>query len=204
MSIHIRRLQKEDLPIIEAMAQEKLTMTNTASGIFEGSDSDTVFKYFVLPHNVYGHDKMRAFGYFNDESKLIAVMGLRCLDNSPAWVFSFIVTEHNCKNSVRVIKNLLKFAIDYQEKSGFYQWFVVSKLEKFGAWQKLFNSARDNYHHYVYARVSANTMPKWLSHLQFSGGKLFPYDINISMYISRSLCTSDESFEFDEREIDFL
>lgn len=204
MSVHIRRLVKEDLPIIEAMADEKLALTNTASGIFEDSTNSKVFKYFVLPHNVYGHDKMRAFGYFDENSKLIAVMGLRCLDNSPSWVFSFIVTAHDCTNSIKVIKELLRFAINYQEKSGFYQWFVVSKLEKFTAWQKLFNGARDKYHHYVYARVPANTMPKWLSHLQFSAGKLFPYDINISMYVSRSLCTNDETFEFDERDVDFL
>ena len=204
MSIHIRRLVQEDLSMIEAMAEEKFTMTNTASGIFEDSANAKVFKYFVLPENVYGAEKMRAFGYFNEDLKLIAVMGLRCLDNSPSWIFSFIVTAHNCGNSIRIIKDLLKFAVEYQEKSGFYQWFVVSKLEKFDAWQKLFTGAREKYHHYVYARVLANTMPKWLDHLQFSGGKLFPYDINISMYMSKSLCTSEGSDEFNERDIDFL
>jgi hypothetical protein len=190
--------------MIEAMAEEKFAMTNTASGIFEDNTNSKVFKYFVLPQNVYGSDKMRAFGYFDEDSKLIAIIGLRCLDNSPSWIFSFIVTAHRGGNSIRVIKELLKFAIDYQEKSGFYQWFVVSKLEKFDAWQKLFTGAREKYHHYVYARVAANTMPKWLDHLQFSGGKLFPYDINISMYMSKSLCTSEGSVEFDERDIDFL
>lgn len=204
MSIHIRRLVKDDLPIIEAMAEEKLTMTNTASGIFEDTNNIRVFRYFVLPENVYGSDKMRAFGYFNEDNKLLAIMGLRCLENSPAWIFSFIVTAHKCGNSIRIIKELLTFAIDYQEKSGFYQWFVISKLEKFDAWQKLFTGAREKYHHYVYARVAANSMPKWLDHLQFSGGKLFPYDINISMYMSKSLCTSDDGVEFNERDIDFL
>lgn len=203
MSVHIRRLTKEDLPMIEAMAEEKLTMTNTASGVFEDSNNVSVFKYFVLPNTVYGHDKMRAFGYF-DDSKLLAIIGLRCLDYSPSWIFSFIVTAHKCSNSIKIIKKLLSFAIEYQEKSGFYQWFVISKLEKFDAWQKLFASARDNYHHYVYARVPANTMPKWLDHLQFSGGKLFPYDINISMYMAKSLCTSDDSIDFDEQDITFL
>ena len=203
MSIHIRRLVTEDLPVIEDMAAKKLASTNTASGIFEDMNNTKVFKYFVLPHNVYGADKMRAFGYFEDD-KIMAIMGLRCLDNSPAWIFSFIVTAHDCTNSIRIIKALMKFALNYQEESGFYQWFVVSKLEKFDAWQKLFNSARDKYHHYVYARVPANTMPKWLDHLKFSGGKLFPYDINISMYIAKSLCTSDEDIEFNERDSDFL
>ena len=204
MSIHIRRLVQEDLPMIEAMAEEKLIMTNTASGIFEDNTNTKVFKYFVLPENVYGADKMRAFGYFDEDQKLLAVMGLRCLDNSPSWIFSFIVTAHKCGNSVRIIKSLLTFAVDYQEESGFYQWFVVSKLEKFDAWQKLFTGAREKYHHYVYARVPANTMPKWLDHLQLSGGKLFPYDINISMYMSKSVCTSEGSSDFDERDIDFL
>ena len=129
MPIHIRRLVQEDLPMIEAMAEEKLIMTNTASGIFEDSANTKVFKYFVLPENVYGADKMRAFGYFDEDEKLLAVMGLRCLDNSPSWIFSFIVTAHKSGNSIRIIKALLTFAVEYQEKSGFYQWFVVSKLE---------------------------------------------------------------------------
>ena len=203
MSIHIRRLVTEDLPVIEDMAAKKLASTNTASGIFEDMNNTKVFKYFVLPSNMYGADKMRAFGYFEDD-KLMAIMGLRCLDNSPAWIFSFIVTAQDCTHSIRTIKSLMKFALDYQEESGFYQWFVVSKLEKFDAWQKLFNGAREKYHHYVYARVPANTMPKWLDHLKLSGGKLFPYDINISMYIAKSLCTSDENIEFNERDSDFL
>lgn len=204
MSIHIRRLNKDDLPLMEQMTAEKLKVTNDASGIFDIAGESTVFKFFVLPNNVHGSESMRSFGCFDKESKLIAIMGLRCLDNSPAWVFSFIVTASDCTNSIRVIKDLLRFAIDYQEKSGFFQWYVVSKLEKFDAWQKLFSRARDNYHHYVYARVPANTLPKWLGNLQLSGGKVFPYAINISMYMSKILCTSEGSTNFDERDIDFL
>ena len=204
MPIHIRKLEQDDLAQMEAMANEKLTMTNTAS-VFEGFGGANVFKYFVLPKTVYGHDKMTSFGYFIDD-KLVAIMGLRNIENEPAWIFSFIVTAYNCKNSIGVIKSLMEFAIEYQETAGYFQWYVVSKLDKFDVWQKLFKSARAKYHHYVYGRVTANTMPKWLSLLQLSGGKLFPYDINISMYMSKRHCTSDEqeTIAFDERDIDFI
>lgn len=204
MPIHIRKLELADLDKMEVMANEKLTMTDTNS-IFEGGSGVKVFRYFVLPTTVYGHDKMTSFGYFKDD-ELIAIMGLRNIENEPAWIFSFIVTAHNCKNSIGVIKSLMKFAIEYQEQAGYFQWYVVSRLDKFDVWQKLFKSAREKYHHYVYGRVSANTMPKWLSLLQLSGGKLFPYDINISMYVSKRHCTSDEqeTMVFDERDIDFI
>lgn len=189
---------------MESMANKKLTITGTNS-IFEEAGGSKVFKYFVLPDTVHGHDRMVSFGYFVDE-KLEAIMGLRNLENSPAWIFSFIVTCHNCKNSIGAIKNLMKFAIEYQETAGYFQWYVVSRLDKFDVWQKLFKSAREKYHHYVYGRVAANSMPRWLSLLQLSGGKLFPYDINISMYISKRYCTSDEqeTIAFDERDIDFI
>jgi hypothetical protein len=204
MSVHIRKLEIEDLAQMEQMANEKLTMTDTTS-VFEGQAGVNVLKYFVLPKNVYGYDKMSSFGYFVDD-KLEAVMGLRNLDNEPAWVFSFIITSYNCKNSIGVIKSLMKSAIEYQEAAGYFQWYVVSKLDKFDVWQKLFKNAREKYHHYVYGRVPANTMPKWLSMLQLSGGKLFPYDINISMYMSKHHCTSDEheAIDFNERDIDFI
>lgn len=204
MSVHIRKLEHEDLQQMETMANEKLTMTNT-SNVFEGTTGINVFKHFVLPKNVYGHDKMTSFGYFIDD-KLMAVMGIRNIDKEPSWIFSFIVTAHNCKNSIRVIKSLMEFAIEYQESVGYFQWYVISRLDKFDVWQKLFKSARHKYHHYVYGRVPANTMPKWLSLLQLSGGKLFPYDINISVYMSKSRCTSDEqeTIAFDELGIDFI
>lgn len=204
MPVHIRKLEQEDLAQMEAMANEKLTMTNTSS-VFEGIGGANVFRYFVLPNTVYGHDKMISFGYFIDD-KLMAIMGLRNIENEPAWIFSFIVTAYDCKNSIGVIKGLMEFAIEYQETAGYFQWYVVSKLDKFDVWQKLFKSARGKYHHYVYGRVAANTMPKWLSLLQLSGGKLFPYDINISMYMSKRHCTSDEqeTIAFDERDIDFI
>lgn len=204
MPVHIRKLEQADLEQMEALANEKLTMTNTTS-IFEGTTGANVFKYFVLPDTVYGHDNWTSFGYFIDD-KLIAIMGLRNIENEPAWIFSFIVTAYNCKNSIGVIKSIMKFAIEYQEQAGYFQWYVISRLDKFDVWQKLFKSVREKYHHYVYGRVPANTMPKWLSVLQLSGGKLFPYDINISMYMSKSRCTSDEqeTIVFDERDIDFI
>jgi len=204
MAVHIRKLEESDLPLIEKMANEKLVMTNTASHVFEDPTSTKVFRYFVLPSTIYGHDKMKAFGYFLDD-ELMAVLGIRSMDNNPAWVLSFIVTNVKCKNSINVIRSLMGYVVEFQEQLGYYQWFTVSKLDKFDVWQKLFKDARQKYHHYVYARVKANTMPRWLSHLQFSSGKLFPYDINISMYISKSLCTSDDDLtKIEERDIDFL
>lgn len=199
----LRKLEFDDLPIIETMAKEKLVMTNTAGHVFE-DNGVAVFKYFVLPKNIYGGDKMRCYGYFVDD-KLQAVLGLRNFDNFPAWILSFIVTSTDCKNSIYAIKQLLMYTIEEQEKLGLYQWFTVSKLEKFEVWQKLFKEARQKYHHYVYARVAANEMPKWLGHLTFSRGKLFPYDINISMYMSKTVCTSDgDDSPVEERDIDFI
>jgi hypothetical protein len=204
MAVLIRKLEEADLAQIEKMANEKLVMTNTASHVFEDPTSTKVFKYFVLPPTIYGHDKMKCFGYF-DNDELMAVLGIRSMDMYPAWVLSFIVTSTHCKNSINAIKSLMNYVTEFQENLGYYQWFTVSKLDKFDVWQKLFKGAREKYHHYVYARVKANTMPRWLGHLQFSSGKLFPYDINISMYISKSLCTSDDdTTKIEERDIDFL
>jgi hypothetical protein len=203
MAIHLRRLVTEDLAVIEQMAKEKLVMTNTKSFVFE-DNGVAVFKYFVLPDSIYGAEKMRCYGYFEDE-KLLAVLGLRTFDQFPSWILSFIVTSTDCKNSIASIKFLLEYTMVEQEKLGYYQWFTVSKLDKFDVWQKLFKEVRQRYHHYVYARIPANTMPKWLGHLNFSRGKLFPYDINISMYMAKSLCTSDgDDSDVDERDIDFL
>lgn len=199
----LRKLEYDDLPIIEAMAKEKLVMTNTASHVFE-DNGVAVFKYFVLPKTIYGAEKMRCYGYFIDD-QLQAVLGLRNYDHTPSWILSFIVTSTQCKNTIYAIKQLLMYSIEEQEKLGLYQWYTVSKLDKFDVWQKLFKEVRQRYHHYVYARVAANEMPKWLGHLSFSRGKLFPYDINISMYMSKSLCTSDgDDTPVEERDIDFL
>ena len=211
--MNIRMLTEEDLPIIEALSTKKLASTKTSEHIFTGTgillgSSGLVFKHFVLPDSTIGSQRMRCFGYFTDDRKLIGVIGIRNQDYQPSWVLSFIITDVECDNSIQVIKSLMSYVVEHQESKGMFQWFVISKLEKFKVWQKLFGGARSNYHHYVYARVVANTMPKWLNILQLSGNKLFPYDINVSMYVSKKLCThndpEDADLNFDESDLTFL
>lgn len=191
MEVCIRKLVYDDCKTVEEMADAKLKATNTNEGVFTDG-TGLVFANFMLPDNIYGSENMQSFGYFDSNGELLGILGLRCLPNQPAWILSFIVTSIKIKNSVEVIKELMSFAINFQEQQGRFQWFVISKLDKFKAWQKLFKGARSTYHHFVYGRIPANSMPKWLSMLQLSGNKLFPYDTNISMYVSKKLCTSND------------
>ena len=204
--IEIRMLNSDDLHLIEALAEKKIEDTSTPRHVFMG-DEGLVFKHFVLPNTTIGGNRMRCFGYFTD-GNLMAIIGIRNQEYQPSWILSFIVTDVNCDNSITVIKSLMTHVIEYQESVGMFQWFVVSKLTKFRAWQNIFGKVRSNYHHYVFARVPANTMPKWLGVLQLNGNKLFPYDINISMYVSKKLCTNndveDADLSFDESNHTFL
>lgn len=202
--MNIRKLTENDLSMMEHMASEKFSKSQDNLQFLFSDTSGLVFKLFVVPENVYGHDKLQAYGYFDEDNKLLGMIGYRNIDYQPSWVLSFIVTSIECKNSLQIIKKLLDHVLTIQEAEGKYQWFVISKLDKFKSWQRLFNGARSNYHHYVYARVLANNMPKWLNILQLSGNKLFPYDINVSMYVSRKICTSDEEVEFDESDCLFF
>jgi hypothetical protein len=200
----IRLLAHKDLQMMEDVATKKFQETTDSLNMVFSDPSGLVFKSFVMPDEIYGSQRMRAFGYFNDDGELLGMIGIRNIDHHPSWVLSYIVTSVTCKNSIQVIKELLQHILEAQEACGKFQWFVVSKLDKFKSWQRLFNSARSNYHHYVYGRVPANTMPKWLNILQLSGNKLFPYDINISMYMSKKLCTSDNEVEFNEADCIFI
>lgn len=200
----IRLLTHDDLQLMESVATKKFQESSEALNMVFSDPSGLVFKSFVMPDEIYGSGRMRAYGYFNDHEELVGMLGFRNIDHQPAWVLSYIVTSVTCKNSIQVIKDLLAHVLNVQEEKGKFQWFVISKLEKFKSWQRLFNTARSNYHHYVYGRVPANTMPRWLNILQLSGNKLFPYDINISMYMSKKCCTSDEEFEFKENDCTFL
>lgn len=200
----LRLLTINDLPVMEEISKKKFEQSNTNLEFVFSDTNGLVFKNFVLTEDIHGYDRLRAFGYFDEDNNLLGMLGIRNLDYEPSWILSYIVTSKDCKNSLQIIKDLLHFALDYQEKKGKFQWFVISKLDKFRSWQRLFNSARSNYHHYVYGRVLANQMPKWLASLQLSSNKLFPYDINISMYMSKKLCTSGEDAEFDETDCTFI
>lgn len=192
MATYIKRLEPADIPFVEQMAEEKLRATNAQENIFLDPYQAPVYKHFILDKNTYGYDLFGCYGYF-ENGKLMGVLGYRCIRNEPAWVMSFVILSHECKNSIEAIKQLMSTTLGELESRGYFQWFVVSKLEKFRAWQKLFRGARLNYHHYVYARTPANELPKWHSALGFSGNKLFPYATNISMYVSKSLCTTDDA-----------
>lgn len=204
MAIQLRKLEHEDLPIITDMCTTRLQETNLTSVFSMGIDGELIFPGFVLPKSNYNSTKRRMFGVF-DNDQLVAVLGIRDLD-LPAWVLSFIITKSNTPRTIAYIKALINFAIGYQEERGLYQWFVTSKLEKFSAWQKTFQVIRERYHHYVYARIPAHEMPKWCTMIFLTGNKTFPYDVNISMYISKHRCTSDDSdvLSFSESDVTLL
>lgn len=191
MEAYIRKLTIADLPIVEQLSADKLEATNTDDRIFQDPYSKPLYKHFILPDTVYNSNLLGCYGYYINDT-LQGVLGYRCIRNEPAWLLSFIVTSKDCESSMQVIKELMTSTLKEMENHGYFQWYVVSKLDKFRAWQKLFKSARLDYHHYVYARTKANELPKWNSALGLSGNKLFPYDTNISMYVSKKLCTVDD------------
>lgn len=207
MQFRVRKLTIEDLTIIEDMASKKFDVTNTNAIIFQDVGAKQVFRHFVLPDNVAGSNRFMSFGCFDENENLYGVIGIRCMDEKPSWLLSFIVTSSDCPPTlgVRIIQHLLNYAVTYQEERGYFQWFVSSKAEKFHAWQKLFLSLRKRYHHYVYGSVPAGELPKWLGTLELTGNKIFPYDINISMYIRKDLCTNAEDpTNISDSDIEFL
>ncbi len=206
MQFRIRKLNFDDLSIIEDMANKKFDVTNTSSIIFQDVESKQVFRHFVLPDNIAGSARFLSFGCFDEKDRLQGIIGIRCIEERPAWLLSFIVTASDCSPMVglRIILNLLNHAVAHQEQQGYFQWFVSSKAEKFHAWQKLFSGLRKRYHHYVYAQVPAGELPKWLSTMELTGNKTFPYDINISMYIRKDLCTNADDPNILDSDIEFL
>lgn len=195
------------MPIIEDMATKKFDATNTSALIFQDVGAKHVFRHFVLPDSVSGSNKLLSFGFFNKESNLLGIIGIRCMDEKPAWILSFIVTSTDCSLTagIKIIKLLIDYTVRYQEEKGYFQWFVCSKAEKYAAWQKLFLDLREKYHHYNYSKVDANSLPRWLGTMELTGNKIFPYDINISMYMLKSLCTNPEDqCDISESDVEFL
>jgi hypothetical protein len=207
MQFRVRKLTENDLSVIEDMATRKFDVTNTSATIFQDTSAKNVFRHFVLPDHVAGSNRYLSFGCFDENENLLGLIGIRCMDEKPSWLLSFIVTSSDCSPTVgiKIILNLLNYAVDYQEKKGYFQWFVSSKAEKFHAWQKLFLGLRKRYHHYVYGHVPAGELPKWLGTMELTGNKVFPYDINISMYIRKDFCTNAEDLPgIIDSDIEFL
>lgn len=189
MEVHIRKLDNGDLEKLTLLAKEKTAEPREGYADFAGIDNDTIFHLYVLPDDVKGSGSFSSFGYFVD-GQLVAAIGVRSMDLSPAWVLSFIVTHPDCVQSILAIRDLVNHTIAAQEARGYHQWFVVSANKRFSVWQRLFKHVRSRYHHYTYAVVEANQPPKFLDLLDLTGKKIFPYDITISMYVSKEICTS--------------
>ena len=185
MSIHIRKLVNDDIDQVEKLVDLKEADDVLA---FEGFGNKRIFHLYMLPDTVVGHDKFVAFGYFEDD-KLKGIIGARTVTQM-SWILSFIVTSVESTNGIKIIQKLIAALTEHQESQGMIQWYVVSKGERYLSWQRLFKHLRERYHHFVYARTPANEMPKWNQVLIFTGGKLFPYDTTVSMYVSKSICTS--------------
>ncbi len=188
MSIHIRKLVNDDIDQVEELVELKMSKDAADIFVFEGFDNKRIFHLYMLPDTVVGHDKFVAFGYF-EEDKLKGIIGARTI-NQMSWILSFIVTSAESIDGIKIIRHLISALTQYQELQGMIQWYVVSKGERYLSWQRLFKHLRERYHHFVYAKTPANEMPKWNQILIFTGGKLFPYDTTVSMYVSKSICTS--------------
>ena len=189
MEVHIRKLTQDDLPELSNMAKEKTSENREGYADFAGIGNDTIFHLYVLPNDVRGSQLFSSYGYFVD-GQMVAAIGTRALNLTPSWILSFIVTHPECIQSILAIKDLIDFVIAEQEKKGYLHWYVVSANKRFSVWQRLFKHLRDKYHHYTYAVVPANQPPEKLDLLDITGRKMFPYDITISMYVSKTMCTS--------------
>ena len=188
MSIHIRKLVNDDIDIVEKLVELKLSTETEDIFVFDGFENKRIFHLYMLPDTVIGHDKFAAFGYF-ENNELKGIIGARTI-NQMSWILSFIVTSTKSVDGIRVIRALIKALTEYQESRNMIQWYVVSKGERYLSWQRLFKHLREKYHHFVYAKTPANEIPQWNQVLIFTGGKLFPYDTTVSMYVSKSICTS--------------
>jgi len=188
MSIYIRKLTNDDIHQVEDFVENKMDQSARELFMFDGFNNIKIFHLYMLPETVNGHDKFVSFGFF-DGDDLKAVIGARTVD-SMSWILSFIITDKESNQGIKMIRSLILQLLLHQEEKEMFQWYVVSKGVKFTAWQRLFKSLREKYHHFVYARTPANEMPKWPKILSFTGGKLFPYDTTVSMYVSKSICTS--------------
>lgn len=188
MSIHIRKLVNDDIDQVENLVQLRMSKESADIFVFEGFDNKRIFHLYMLPDTVLGKDKFAAFGYFKD-NKLQGIIGARTI-NQMSWILSFIVTSVESTDGMKMILHLLSALTQHQESQGMIQWYVVSKGEQYLSWQRLFRILREKYHHFVFAKTPANEMPKWNTILNFTGGKLFPYDTTVSLYISKSICTS--------------
>jgi hypothetical protein len=188
MSIHLRKLTNDDIDQVEKFVELRMSNEIADILIFDGFDNKRIFHLYMLPDTVIGHEKFIAFGYF-DNDELKGIIGARTI-NQMSWILSFIVTGHQSNEGVRVIQTLIKALTEHQESQGMIQWYVVSKGERYLSWQRLFKHLREKYHHFVYAKTPANEIPKWNQVLVFTGGKLFPYETTVSMYVSKNICTS--------------
>ncbi len=188
MSVHIRKLVNDDIDIVEKFVDLKMATETEDIFVFDGFENKRIFHLYMLPDTVVGHDKFVAFGYFEDD-ELKGIIGARTI-NQMSWILSFIVTSVKSIDGIRVIRGLIKALTEHQESKEMIQWYVVSKGERYLSWQRLFKHLREKYHHFVYAKTPANEIPKWNQVLVFTGGKLFPYDTTVSMYVSKSICTS--------------
>jgi hypothetical protein len=188
MSVHLRKLTNDDIDQVEKFIELKMSNEITDIFIFDGFNNEKIFHLYMLPDTVIGYDKFIAFGYF-DKNELKGIIGARTI-NQMSWVLSFIVTSHQSSEGIRVIRALIKTLTTHQELKGMIQWYVVSKGDRYLSWQRLFKHLRERYHHFLYAETPANEMPKWNQILSLTGGKLFPYKTTVSMYVSKSICTS--------------
>jgi hypothetical protein len=189
MEVYIRKLTHDDLESLVRLSKEKLEGGRADYADFIGLGDDTIFQWYVLPDDVRGSQKFSSYGYFQDD-QLVAAIGFKLLGNSPEWILTFIVTSPKLTNGIGVIKDLLARVIEEQERLEYYHWYVVSANRRFKSWQRLFLHLREKYHHFTYAVIPANQPPKKLDLLEITGKKIFPYDITISMYISKAICTS--------------
>lgn len=191
MSYEIRKLNHLDLNLILGFTDQKLEQTKQDPQIFNAYYRQRMFNMFVLPEDIHGADNYECFGYFVD-NKLEGIIGTRSLREWSAWILSFIFTQASSGPNIAIIKSLVEHVIKHQESKGVLQWYVISEAAKFKAWQRLFKGLRSTYHHYKVAEVTANQPPKKINLLSFLGNKIFSYDVYLSLYISKSLCTSEE------------
>lgn len=179
-----RLLDSSDLEQLSTLLETQKTYFGLSIDEFPGElvSKKSLFTYtnnYLNSNNAY----FKAFGYFDDENKLLGSISVDFMQDQPFWILRRIVVDESIKTNIisaTIIQSLMSIAIEAAESAGYYQHIYLIPAKYRRAHSKIWGEndlRKDRYTAVEMEYVKKNTPSRFRLYWEYLYGRtFFPLD----------------------------
>lgn len=193
MSYNLKMLEFDDhqavvdlaAAIYDGVDQSKYPDFRVGFDVNESSNRDKFFRMFMLDPKFSSFKQRRAFGLYDQDGRLVSVVGVRRYDHMPSWSLSWLLSPRIGAKFIPMFRFIIGELCKIHEAAGYNEFLVTYPAEREEVYSRIMLFMRERYFTFVECTVPAKTASAYEFIHELMGKTLHPHDMNLRRYILR-------------------